>query len=400
MLIRFGKVMLVYRSLLLFFLCFFFFAFRSAWAGDYLDSAHGNASYGVKRSSTFALDYGQGNCAHCHEQHGSIGGEEPAPTKGAPSNYLLFNTNHTSQTENFCFDCHQSGGYQVDGISGNRSYSYNFGGYTSAGSYDSNIKDSFSHAEGMAGSSHYLPDFVTQVLGKTMKDANGNSWSLPADLNPCDACHNPHLAQRNVNVPYDAAKSAISRPSDHNNRWGDDASERMSPTYSDYLSPYWWGSTNHEPANNSISNGSNLPNYVRFCTDCHNEYNTINSTNPRLPDSPRAIRKLSWGVTGTSVIPDGHGALDGAGIIYSLPPYISGGFYTLNCTDCHEPHGSPNNIYLVRSSINKAAIAMPDNSEAAWQSFCFTACHDRANHSYWRPDCARCHFHGGGHGGF
>lgn len=392
--------MLPYQPLVIFFFCLLFLFSRSACAGDYLNSAHGNSSYGVERISTASLGYSKGNCAHCHEQHASIGGEEPEPARGEPSGYLLFNPNHTSQMENFCFDCHQSGGYQTDGISNNKSYSYTFGGYTNASSYDSNIKDAFSHAEGMSGSSHYLPDFVTQVLGKTMRDANGVSWSLPADLNPCDACHNPHLAQRNANVPYEATKSAISRPSDHNNRWGDDASEMMSASYNDYLAPYWWGSTNHEPANNSISDGSNLPNYVRLCTDCHNEYNVINSTNPRLPDTPRAIRRLSWEVTGTFVIPDGHGSLDGAGLIYSLPPYISGSYLTLNCTDCHEPHGSPNNIYLIRSSINKAAITFPDNSMPAWQSFCFTACHYRANHSYNRPECERCHYHGGGHGGF
>ncbi|RJX35280.1 MAG: hypothetical protein C4531_02505 [Desulfurivibrio sp.] len=383
--------------------CLLLLSFRPALAGDYLSSAHGTSSYGVKRSSTSTLGYAQANCAHCHEQHASIDGDEPVPDGDAASVYLLFNPNYSttafSQTVNFCFDCHQSGGYQVGGISINKSYSYNFGGYTLAGSYDSTIKDSFSHAEAMAGSSHYLPDFITQVLGKTMKNADGVNWSLPAGINPCDACHNPHLAQRNVN-PYDATESAISRPSDHNNRWGDEEGEWMSDDYSDYLSPYWWGTTNHEPANNPTSDGSNLPNYVRLCTDCHNEYNTINSTNPRLPGSPRAIRKLSWKIAAAGVNADGHGELDGDTIVYARAPYTSGTNMTLNCTDCHEPHGAPNNIFLIRSSVNKAAISTPDTTNPSWQSLCYNACHSQATHIWNRGTCYNCHYHGGGRGGF
>jgi len=389
-----------YQYLIISPLFFFLLSYRPVLAGDYLNAAHGSSSYGGNRSSTSTLGYAQGNCAHCHEQHASIGGEEPVPAGGEASDYLLFDTNQTSQTENFCFGCHQSGGYQNGGISLNKSYSYTFGGDTTAGSYDSNIKDSFSHALAAPGSSHHLPDFVSQVLGKTMHDADGVAWSLPANINPCDACHNPHLAQRNVNTPYDATKSAISRPSDHNNRWGDDAAERMSPAYSDYLAPYWWGSTNHEPANNATSDGSNLPNYVRLCTDCHNDYNTIYSTNARLPGAPRNIRKISWKTSSAFVTPDGHGALKGDGLVYARAPYSNGCKLTLCCTDCHEPHGSKNNIYLVRSSVNKAAISVPSTSDASWQSFCFSACHTRATHGSGKSGCANCHYHGGGRGGF
>lgn len=388
-------------SLSLGFLCLLFLPSRPILAGDYLDSAHGNTTYGVKRTDTSTLEYARGNCAHCHEQHASIDGEEPVPVGGVANDYLLFAPNNSSQTQNVCFDCHQSGGYQSGGISINRSYSYNFGGYSGAGSYDNTIKDAFSHAEAMTGSSHYLPDFVTQVLGRTMQNADGEYWTLPANLNPCDACHNPHIAQRNAGSPYDATKSAISRPSDHENRWGDDASERISASYSDYQAPYWWGSsTSFEPANNTTSDGSNLPDYVRLCTDCHNQYNTINSTNPNLEGSPRAIRKLSWKISAAGVNPDGHGELDGAGIFYATAPYGAGSNKTLNCTDCHEPHGSPNNIFLIRTSINKAAVSMPDTSNGSYQNLCYSACHYRATHAWDRGWCQNCHYHGGGRGGF
>lgn len=383
--------------------CWLFYP-NIANSGPYLNSAHGNTIYGVKRSATgFPADYTQGNCAHCHEQHAGIGGSEPAPNTGGasgPDKFLLFDENHTSQTVNFCFDCHTSvGSYQSGGISLNRSYSYNFGGNTNAGSYDSNILAAFSHTVA-AGSSHHLSDIVSQALGKTMYDADGVAWSLPANINPCDACHNPHIAQRNKNTPYDATKSAISRPSDHNNKWGDDLTERMNAAYADYQAPHWYGSTTaYEPANNTTANGSNLPNYVRLCTDCHNDLNTINSTNPRLPGTPRAIRKLSWKTASAVVTADGHGALNG-GINYARSPYVNGGYRSLSCLDCHEPHGSPTNIDLIRSSVNGVSISVPNTSDASWQSFCFSACHVRATHNSSKPGCAGCHYHGGGRGGF
>jgi mono/diheme cytochrome c family protein len=51
-----------------------------AYAGPYLDSAHGNSAHGVKRTST--LQYATGNCAHCHEQHAMIAGSQPEPYGG------------------------------------------------------------------------------------------------------------------------------------------------------------------------------------------------------------------------------------------------------------------------------------------------------------------------------
>ena len=75
-----------------------------AYAGDYTNSAHGNADgNGVDRTSF--PDYAAGNCAHCHEQHASIEG-----TDTGADNYLLFNTKSTnvsgSAPSGFCFDCH------------------------------------------------------------------------------------------------------------------------------------------------------------------------------------------------------------------------------------------------------------------------------------------------------
>ncbi len=72
-------------------------------AGNYLNSGHGGyntAGKGVSRLTGYAT----GNCAHCHEQHASIGGVEPAPTSGIPSAYGLFDTLSGNALCNYCHD--------------------------------------------------------------------------------------------------------------------------------------------------------------------------------------------------------------------------------------------------------------------------------------------------------
>ncbi|MGE4296519.1 MAG: hypothetical protein AB7E47_00700 [Desulfovibrionaceae bacterium] len=367
---------------------------RASHAGAYLSSAHGSTSYGVSRSG---IDqYTQGHCAHCHEQHSSIGGDEPTPT-GGPSPYLLFSENSVSQTDNFCYGCHVAvGGYQVGAVTNNLSYSYTFGGNTA--NYDTDIKDAFGHLT--TGSSHHLPSIASQMLGTAKVDINGNAWTLPADLNPCDACHNPHLAQRNapVSIQSQLLKTAISRPSDHENLWGDDDTERMDATGM-YQAPYWFGSTTrYEPDNDTTADGSNLPDFATYCTDCHNKDNTIYSSNPCLEDGPRNLRNVDWTDSG-----DKHGGNDGSPIelqapyLAKLPTNI-----ILSCTDCHEPHGSVTNIFLLRTTINGVAASMPDETNTSYINICTSRCHGAgvlgdARHRKTSKACNECHRHGDGH---
>jgi hypothetical protein len=369
-------------------------AWGIAYAGTYADSAHGHTTYGVDRTST--SQYTQGHCGHCHEQHASIAGVEPAPARpfgDPPDEYLLFNTNFTDQSTNFCYECHvDSGGYQAGNII-NRSYSYNFGGNTSAGSYDMDIEEAFGHTTPGSGSSHYLPDFVSQILGQTLRDADGNTWSLPADINPCDACHNPHIVQRNYPVSEVGGllATAVTRPSDPDNLWGDDASERMTSEAA-YQAPYWWASTTtYEPANNGVQDGSNVPNYIRLCTDCHNTYNTIYSTNPCLPNGPRNLTSINYTVDfNPAAKPDMHGRRVGSPSKLQAPFAGKSGL-VLNCTDCHEPHGS-DNIYLIRTSWNGVSVSVTGEGDAQWKGICYYRCHDRKHAG--REGCSTCHRHG------
>jgi hypothetical protein len=124
----------------------------------YSESAHGDPTYGVNRSSATCEDWPggaceTGSCAHCHDtfDHYLCGDD--------PNGLMLFAPNNpTSQTDNICFQCHKGGGsVQVGGVI-NNDYGSEFGGGTAN---FTNIKDAFASGynggdpeEG--GSSHNL----------------------------------------------------------------------------------------------------------------------------------------------------------------------------------------------------------------------------------------------------
>lgn len=182
---------------------------------------------------------------------------------------------------------------------------------------------------------------------------------------------------------------AISRPSDHNNLWGDDTTERMNAY--NYKSPYWSNNTSYEPANDTTSDGTNQPDYVKFCTDCHNTNNTIQTTNPRFPrTTPTNLRQINWSNTG-----DKHGQNDGTPSNL-MAPYLNTSEYTVSCLDCHEPHGSTTNIYLLRTEVNtKTNVSVPSSSYDNWTNFCIGTCHSSKSHGrYGGQNCENCHYHG------
>jgi len=311
-----------------------------AVAGPYNESAHGNPEFGVNRSSIDEKygDYSTGNCAHCHEMHNSLQGMEPFPAGGAAGHGLFAEALNTSrpqnpylETDNFCFYCHNdTSGPQVR----NQDYSTTFGGGNS-GEGPQSIMAAFNQA-----SYHNLYDIWNYLTN----DMVYGPW-FAKHGNPCSACHNSHLAKRNWDSGQEGFPllSTISRPGFSRNLWGE--TETMS-AYFTYEAPYSLGE-NREPAGIGEQDGSNTPDYIGFCTSCHNPDNTIWSTTLN-----RELKKINWGQTGQSK--DNHGLQNG-GVNYLRDPYLTASAiksnFVLSCLDCHEPHGSEN-IMLLRRRIN------------------------------------------------
>jgi hypothetical protein len=364
-------------------------------SGPYLDSAHGNSSYGVLRDSlsTTPNNYAQGNCAHCHEQHASIGGSEPVPNTGdntGPDNYLLFKYLWVSpiQSNEFCFGCHigpgscesGTGSCQSGGQVLNYSYSHQIGGDTEtcpesiskSFQFVGNSGNSLSNCGSNLGSSHMLRDIRGLLRNRWGFSSNGNY------VNPCSGCHNPHRAKKYY---------PTSLPSTHADLltwyvWGDDPAEKMN-TYT-YWPPCKYYNDKNIPGCESGNepDGSNLPDYVGLCTDCHNKTRVIYSN--RLD---RNLYRINWDADGdfhgTRTRNDGSGDKSGDDEWGDLiEPYKVGSTYeysnyVLSCTDCHEPHGSPNE-FLLRRTVNGQVNII--NGEGQWYNWCQT-CHL----VYWNP---------------
>ena len=320
----------------------FLLASQGAWAAnDYMNSAHGDLNNGVFRTAMGTLGYAKGNCAHCHEMHASIEG-----SNGSPAPFTLFAQNfdtsvHTGpyqEADNFCFYCHNSGGsaQHVD----NYDYSEVFGCATSG---PTSILSAFNQT-----SYHNLYD-----IWNFAKDEF--SW-FKGNSNPCNACHNPHLAKRNWTDPDNPLLTAISKPSDHFSLWG--ATDLMS-TYS-YEAPYCSGAA-REPDGTGTQSGSTTPDYIEFCTDCHNTINTL------------GVSIIDWSSAG-----DKHGEKSRDGGIDIEEPYYAANAtnsnFVLSCLDCHEPHGAPN-IMLIRRRVNGGNLFAAVSSSSNTLGYLCTRCH-------------------------
>lgn len=379
--------------------------------GVYSASAHGNISYGVNRSET---GYATGACTHCHDL---------SDPDASMNDLMLFTPMEPTdllggllggQAENFCFKCHKEAGSVQDPLFYNYNYSYMAGGNISLTCPDT-ILEAFSfidetgmslpNCDSIYGTSHHLTDIKAFIAGK---------WGYTADSNPCAACHNPHQAQRDAHADGDRGW-LVSRPTGHadTSTWelfGDDDTETMKQYAAGQGGAYQAPEAvlGYEPDGSAIQDGSNLTDYVTFCADCHNKSNTIYSS---VLD--RNLYTIDWDI-------EKHGKGPAADDAYTdlLSPYQESqcGSYILACTDCHEPHGSPNR-FLVRNSVNGGTVTVtlkqetgPDNTRS-WKALC-GKCHGETGNVHhrdpaiaWCTDCHKpeptdihvcieCHYHG------
>ncbi len=336
---------------------------------------HRSAWYGVYRSGA---DYPTGDCAHCHDTFNSS-------LCGLSQLMFFVPNNPTSQTDNFCFSCHCNAGSSAQsGIMENKDYGSTFGG---GASNSANVKDAFAYGKPVGtwddGSSHRLTYVRNWPSGK--------AWApwVTTDTNACVICHDPHWAQKNTGAdPHSlgGVMTAVRRITDGgsntSNQWGDEplASSGREEIMGDYTAKYqapYRADSGYEPkADGVIQNGLNLPNFVTFCLDCHSREvpeDKTDAPNRQLPQLN--LIAIDWGPSGDQM-GEAHvtGGADVGGALKA--PYTAdangNGDYVLSCSDCHEPHGSPNE-YLLRTCVNgKDDCTASVNGQ--WYSFC-SACH-------------------------
>jgi len=318
------------------------------------NSAHNAVGYPQNSGNPISC-YGDGSITGCHNNgHGS----DNIKLLSAPSGQSL---------SDFCFNCHTDGMITNNAISG-------------AGLAD-DIEQAF-------------------AVGSANKHNMGNNFSIASDsfILECTSCHNPHL----VTGKYWEAnqnKTPVTRPdfSDPLNNpramgttlWGNETGEKMNDYGGTYRTP-----------NGDLFSGSELPNYVRFCNDCHdpmpdpsiqsgahgqlqfdNDPHGLNSANsPNGSGTPP-----DWYSVGKAEGWDGDNRVSadtnewwpvimrGRGDqLWSRPPYnheerIEGANFALSCTDCHEAHGS---------DVSSAIRSNPNNGTGTgiWNTMC-NNCH-------------------------
>jgi len=304
-----------------------------AAAGTYKSSAHGSNTTGLYRNAggvnwlNAPYSYSRGNCAHCHEEHASMGGAEgipPAAATGSPSVYLGF-----SVEENLCFGCHNVA--------------------VPVGSATDKIKTDTDKAYGHGTGT------TLNILGISARhranetSVTGVSTSAHVE---CTDCHNPHVARTGNHTAAGVNGNAITGPSPLEGVSGVD--------FSPY--PSTWANVTSWSAAGATAYATATKEY-RICFKCHASSNSNTDDWDGNPAGANAAKE--WTDVGLEFNPANasfHPIITGianstsawkAGAIAAAklvaPWNANGGLgtQTMYCSDCHKsdsavagPHGS------------------------------------------------------------
>lgn len=317
-------------------------------------AAHKTGNGGAKQYSCFGSgDYTDG--VGCHNN-----------PHGSPNDKLIAAPSTTPTVSGFCYKCHTEGKVMNNAVSG------------------SSLADDIQQAFSLGGGKHDIGTTFT-VSGKT--------FTLE-----CTSCHNPHTATGKY-WEADTSKTAVTRPdftrdASDNPRamgsgiWGADSSEKIQ-----YYAGIASGIYQKPFVSSNTYNDDKVPDYVTFCLSCHsNAVNGISAkdwtNNPHgkktaglsgmitgggvdgllyggpkdAPDWKGAGRAIDWGTDRPSpsgsvddsfpVIPRGWGTNAWVRGAYDQELRNEGINYVLNCTDCHEGHGS-SNYGMLRKALNR-----------------------------------------------
>ena len=304
-----------------------FSAHGDCMAGEYLLSAHGKA---VQRPNM--TSYAVGNCAHCHEQHASVGGSEPTPNDPAgPDLYL-----GAGNEEDLCYACHDT---------------------TPVGTAPDIQTDIASPGNFGHLAQNYLGIHRTE---ETLDDISQGSAKKHIE---CTDCHNPHLATQ-VTSTRPKGSNAITDPGPLVRVTGADP-DYFSTTnkYAIWETPPTGDYTIQKPATKEY----------QICFKCHSlananvtswgETNAGAWTDVGLEFNPynRSGHPIVTGLNNysNSLSPKNLKDLDdGTAFDQLLSPWTAEGNQTMYCSDCHTgktaigPHGS--DVKWMLNGPNKA----------------------------------------------
>ncbi|MDI6891801.1 MAG: cytochrome c3 family protein [Actinomycetota bacterium] len=371
-------------------------------SNTYTNSSHGSYT-GLGNTWPTSTDTGSGvgtggaatrQCINCHNPHGRDDGSGT----NTPFKYLTlkWEVGANSAEEGLCY-----GGNTATKTSGCHSLGYDYsnsGTGTFYGSYSNwCIFDLFNPATLREATANASNAKINQRHDIGLYDQG--TYNSGAKIE-CDHCHNPHINNNDYNF---STKSRMANP--------DNTTRNFTTQYSK-TNTYNYGGTNYSYQSGTDSDpafGKSLPDFVAFCLACHE------GANNSLPGG------VSFGTAGETANigslyfvspPDQHGTADSDSTTggslkspYSSPPYAA-----LNCTDCHDPHGS-GGLYHLKSSITiNSTVLTTDGGNTeyivvnknygntgtagsftnSWCSFC----HNVASHKSGNTNCGDCHYHG------
>ncbi|UCD34447.1 MAG: hypothetical protein JSU90_09115 [Nitrospiraceae bacterium] len=267
-------------------------------AGTYMSTKHGSEADRRVMDADFPYTT-KGLCAHCHEQHASIDGQEPFPpaAEGATS-YTLFRSNFGSSKNELCFACHE-----LFSLSGMPLGYGRYGIYQGKTKYNSSIHKTDS---GMVWNPDPSPPGPPFSASSTLTDA-GN----------CHNCHNPHgyddgsglipqmlFARDSKDTDIPAYEMGCEACHDGTQGGaGKDVKTQLNKAYAhpahDYNDRHVIPETGASEGGSSFGNPPTYDKRHAECVDCHNPHTVVSGTTHTAATDGNAVSdvlKYVWGV--------------------------------------------------------------------------------------------------------
>lgn len=320
-----------------------------AFGGNFETSPHGSTTQGVNRLSGVEP---QGSCGHCHYEHYSYDATTPPHVAdeteaGGPFNYLLFK--NTSSAGNApCFKttgCHKElpatyPATETDRMPTGSTYP---GYYEKNSGADTKVWGVNNRARWTGQTNWENATYSLHYVDGNMPEQDGSGKGK------CTNCHNPH----GTASTYDTLT----------------AKDNTGGTFESVTNPYT-GVKDTALAGNRDSQGR--PKSYALCFSCHSEDATARGAG--MNASSKKIG-FYYSQTTNNDNESGHQITKDADIATSWPAWVQVGD-KLDCSSCHNPHGTgSNNKKLISDQVGINTVSNFDPGVAASvRGFCFS-CH-------------------------